>query len=243
MDEEIGKNYAVNGAVYYAKSMIASKKYEEVIAIGISGEDNDNIKISTYYVFSPSIEPKFMEHYNTLDFVQSKNSMEAFYREATVTEAEKHSILIKSREELLKHSKNLNKLMNNQNIGVDQRVVYVSGMLLSMQNILDEEGNVIDFGLVPDDLRGIQTEQSRDGVVIVKHIEEYLDRKNIPIDKKRIMLDSFKMSISLDTARDVKIELDSVVAKIMKANASINKQIFTYLYENIIKPLICQAVH
>ena len=237
MDEKSVKNYAVNGAVYYAKSMIASKKYEEVIAIGISGEDNDNIKISTYYVFSPSIEPKFMEHYNTLDFVQSKNSMEAFYREATVTEAEKHSILIKSREELLKHSKNLNKLMNNQNIGVDQRVVYVSGMLLSMQNILDEEGNVIDFGLVPDDLRGIQTEQSRDGVVIVKHIEEYLDRKNIPIDKKRIMLDSFKMSISLDTARDVKIELDPVVAKIMKANASINKQIFTYLYENIYKAI------
>ena len=70
MDEKSVKNYAVNGAIYYAKSMIASKKYTEAIAIGISGEDDDNIKISTYYVFSPSIEPKFMRNYNTLDFVQ-----------------------------------------------------------------------------------------------------------------------------------------------------------------------------
>lgn len=237
MDEKSIKNYAVNGAIYYAKSMIASKKYDEVIAIGISGEDDENVKISTYYVFSPSIEPKHMKNYNNLDFVQNSKSVEAFYKEATVTESEKHAILIKSREELLKHSKNLNKLMNNQNIGVDQRVVYVSGMLLAMQDILDEDGNIIDFGLVPEDLKGIQTEQNRDGVIIVKHIEEYLDRKNIPMDKKKIMLDSFKMSISLDTARDTKIELDPVVAKIMKYDASTNKQIFTYLYENIYKAI------
>lgn len=237
MDEKSVKNYAVNGAIYYAKSMIASKKYTEAIAIGISGEDDDNIKISTYYVFSPSIEPKFMRNYNTLDFVQSEASIEAFYKEATVTEAEKHAILIKSREELLKHSKNLNKLMNNHNIGVDQRVVYVSGMLLSMQDVFDENGNVIDYGLVPEDLKGIQTDQKRDGVVIVNHIEEYLDRKNIPMDKRKIMLDSFKMSISLDTARDAKTELDPVVANLMKSKSSINKQIFTYLYENIYKTI------
>lgn len=47
MDENSIKNYAVNGAVYYAKNMIESKKYDEVIAIGISGEDSESIKIST----------------------------------------------------------------------------------------------------------------------------------------------------------------------------------------------------
>lgn len=67
--------------------------------------------------------------------------------------------------------------MNNHNIGVDQRVVYVSGMLLSMQDIYDENGSVLDLGLTPDDLKGIQTEQKRDSIVIVKHLEEYLDQK------------------------------------------------------------------
>ena len=55
MDEKSVREFAVNGAIYYAKNMIASKKYDEVIAIGISGDNEDNIKISVYYVFSPSI--------------------------------------------------------------------------------------------------------------------------------------------------------------------------------------------
>ena len=233
MDEKAVREYAVNGAIYYAKNMIASKKYDEVIAIGISGDNEDNIKISVYYVFSPSISPKEMSDYTALDFVQNQDSFDSFYRAATVTEEERHKILVKSREEILKHAKKLNTLMNNHNIGVDQRVVYVSGMLLSMQDIFDESGNILDLGLTPDDLKGIQTEQKRDSIVIVKHLEEYLDQKKIAADKKRIMLDSFKMSISLDAARDVATENDKIVSKLLEKPSSITKQVFVYLYEYV----------
>ena len=82
-------------------------------------------------------------------------------------------------------------------------------MLLSMQDVLDENGKILDLGLVPDDLKGIQTEQKRDSIVIIKHLEEYLDQKEIASDKKQIMLDSFKMSISLDAARDAVTENDN----------------------------------
>lgn len=233
MDEKAVREYAVNGAIYYAKNMIASKKYDEVIAIGISGDNEDNIKISVYYVFSPSIPPKEMSDYSTLDFVQNQDSFDSFYKAATVTEEERHRILVKSREEILKHAKKLNTLMNNHNIGVDQRVVYVSGMLLSMQDIFDESGNILDLGLTPDDLKGIQTEQKRDSIVIVKHLEEYLDQKEIAADKKRIMLDSFKMSISLDAARDAVTENDKIVSKLLEKPSSITKQVFVYLYEYV----------
>ena len=235
MDEKAVREYAVNGAIYYAKNMIASKKYDEVIAIGVSGDNEDNIKISVYYVFSPSIPPKEMSNYTTLDFVQNQDSFDYFYKVATVTEEERHRILVRSREEILKHAKKLNTLMNNHNIGVDQRVVYVSGMLLSMQDIFDESGNILDSGLIPDDLKGIQTEQKRDSVVIVKHLEEYLDQKEIATDKKRIMLDSFKMSISLDAARDVIIENDKIVSKLLEKPSSLTKQVFVYLYEYVYK--------
>lgn len=235
MDEKAVREYAVNGAVYYAKSMIASKRYDEVIAIGISGDNEDNIRISSYYVFSPSVPPKEMPDYTTLDFVQNQASFDAFYKAATVTDEERHRILVKSREEILKHAKKLNALMNKHNIGVEQRVVYVSGMLLSMQDVLDENGEPLDMGLTPDDLKGIQTEQKRDSIIIVKHLEEYLDQKEIPEDKKRIMLDSFKMSISLDAARDAVVENDKTVAKLLKKPSSITKQIFVYLYEYVYK--------
>ncbi|MCM1125876.1 MAG: N-6 DNA methylase [Lachnospiraceae bacterium] len=232
-DDKSVSNYAVNGAVYYARSMIESKRYDEVIAIGISGESDDSIKISTYYVFSSNIKPKFMKDYNSLDFLESEESFNAFYDNAVVTEDEKHKILIKTREELIKHAKVLNKMMNNQNIGVEQRVVYVSGMLLSMQDVLDDDFSVLDGGLVPDDLQGIKTEQKRDGIIIINHLRDYLDRKNLPEDKKNIMLDSFKMSISLDAARDVPINLDKAVDGMINGQASITKQIFTYLYFNV----------
>lgn len=233
MDEKSVKNYAVNGAVYYAKNMIESKKYDEVIAVGISGEDCDSIMISTYYVFSSYIEPKYMKNYSNLNFLENNNSFDAFYRDATVTEDEKHRILIKTREELLRHAKNLNKLMNNHNIGVEQRVVYVSGMLLSMQDIINDKKEVVDFGLTPDDLRGIQTEEKRDGVIIMSHLKDYLSHKNIPNDKKMIMIDSFKMSIALDSARDIPTDVDKTVSDLIDGTASITKQIFVYLYENI----------
>jgi len=232
-DEKSIREYAVNGSLYYARNMIASKKYDEVIAVGISGDNVNNIKISTYYVFSPSFEPKAMANYSSLGFVQNKDSFAAFYNDATVTEEERHGILIKSREEILKHAKKLNTLMNNHNIGVDQRVAYVSGMLLSMQDIVDTSGVFLDAGLTPDDLKGIQTEQKRDSKIVVKHIEEYLDQKNISADKKKIMLDSFKMSISLDSARDILVDADKAVSKLLKNDSSITKQVFIYLYEYV----------
>ena len=235
MDDKSVKSFAVNGAIYYAKNMIASKKYNEVIAIGVSGDSDENIKISIYYVFSISAEPKEIKNYNNLNFLENQNTFNLFYREATVTETEKHKILIKSREDILKHAKALNKLMNNHNIGVDQRVVYVSGMLLAMQDIYDLNGNMLDKGLVPDNLKGIQTEQKRDSVIIVKHLEDYLDQKEIMISKKKIMLDSFKMAISLDSARDILTELDKTVSKLLSSQSSITKQIFVYLYENVYK--------
>jgi hypothetical protein len=236
-DDKSIREYAVNGAVYYAQSMIASRKYDEVVAIGISGESLEEIKISIYYVFSSSIEPKLMKNYNNLNFLQNKDSFESFYKDATITDEERHKILIKSRDEILKHAKKLNKLMNNFNIGVEQRVVYVSGMLLSMQDVCDSKGNVVDSGLVPENLQGIATNQRRDSVLIINHLQEYLDQKQIDPVKKEIMIGQFKNSISLDPSRDDKTAIDDYVGDLLSDKASITKQIFCYLYEYIYKAI------
>lgn len=64
--------------------------------------------------------------------------------------------------------------MHNHNITAPQRVLYVSGMLLSMQDINDNEGNIIQKGLEPHDLKGLQTDTKRDGKLIIDQIKEYL---------------------------------------------------------------------
>jgi type I restriction enzyme M protein len=233
MDEKSISNYAVNGAVYYAQNMIASGKYHEVIAIGVAGDSQDDLSIAVYYVFGISAEPKLMSSYTNFNFLENKRTFDSFYEDATLSEKEKHQILIDSQELLKKHANNLNVLMNNHNIPVDQRVVYVSGMLLAMQDVVNKKGEVQSLGLTPDDLKGDQYEEDRDGMRVVKQITKYLTTKDIPLDKRTLMLGSFREAIALDKDRDELTDLDKKVSKLINGKVSVTKQVFTYIYEYV----------
>ena len=235
------QNFAVNGAIHYAQCAIMSKKYSEVIAIGISGDNTTNVKIQVYYVFGATDETyKLVESYTTLDFLESKKSFTEFYKAATLTEEEKHKILIDSQAKLQEYAKKLNKLMHNHAITAPQRVLYVSGMLLAMQTIIID--NEEDKGLVPEDLKGKNLDNQRDGDTIVNRIENYLTLKDIPQDKKNLMMSSFK-EINKDSDRDKKIDLDTIIGKLLPDMASVNKQIFTYIYENIFLSIDSMSGH
>lgn len=69
--------------------------------------------------------------------------------------------------------------MHNHNITAPQRVLYVSGMLLAIHDILDKNGNIIQRGLIPEDLLVAKTNTKRDGILITNQIEEYLKAKQI----------------------------------------------------------------
>jgi protein-L-isoaspartate O-methyltransferase len=242
-DEKSIKDYAVNGALYYATGMIASGKYHEVIAIGIAGNSNNAIELNVYYVYGSGEHSfKLLGNVTTLDFLENQETFNAFHKDASLTDNEKHEILISSQAQLQKYAKSLNKLMHNLNITAPQRVLYVSGMLLSMQNIIDSKGNKIQDGLTPEDLKGIQTESKRDGVQITNQIKEFLTFRDIPTDKQTLMLASFG-EISKDTQRDEPIKLDKEVSKQLKDEASSNKQIFAFIYRNIFLSIDAMAGH
>lgn len=242
-DEKSVSNYAVNGALYYATGMIASGKYHEVIAIGIAGDSDDDIELQAYYVFGSGDKAhKLLDNVNTLDFLENQSTFDALYQDAILTEDEKHEILIKSRVALQKYAKSLNRLMHNHNVTAGQRVLYVSGMLLSMQDVVDEDGNKIQDGLAPEDLKGIQTNSKRDGVQIVNQINEFLTARNIPLDKQNLMLSSFS-EISKDSQRDEATALDKEVSTLINGDASTNKQIFTFIYNNIFLSIDAMAGH
>ena len=56
-------------------------------------------------------------------------------------------------------------------------------MLLAMQDVIDENGEILQGGLTPQDLKGLQTESKRDGKLITDQIKEYLLIKNIEDEK------------------------------------------------------------
>lgn len=243
-DEKSIKDYAVNGALYYATGMIASGKYRDVIAIGIAGDSDEAIELKVYYVYGSGEDSfKLLENISTLDFLENQKTFDAFYKDASLTDDEKHEILINSQAKLQRYAKSLNKLMHNHNITAPQRVLYVSGMLLSMQKVIDADGNEIQDGLVTADLKGIQTESKRDGIQIVNQIKEFLTARKIPLEKQNLMLSSFS-EISKDAQRDELEVLDKEISNLIKEEkASINKQIFTYIYHNIFLSIEAMAGH
>lgn len=230
------QKYAVNGALHYGRTIIASHKYDACVIIGIAGDSDDHVEQQVYYVFAAKGEPKRMAMYDDLHFLVTPEAFKEFLTDARLTKEEKHKILIKSQQDLFKQAKRLNKLMNNLNISVEQRVVYVSGMLLAMQEIRDyKTDQYIDDGIIPENLKGIQSDVKSDSQLIINQLDEFLKaRGNINGNKMKLMMDSFKMSINIDKDRDKLMEKDKIVANLIPEDrASATKQIFVFLYENI----------
>lgn len=146
-----------------------------------------------------------------------------------------------SKIKLQKASKTLNKLMHNLNITAPQRVLYISGMLLAMQEIQDDDGTIIS-GLKPDDLKGYRRFSKMDGQIIVDRIREYLTYKGIERVKKELMMSSFN-EIAKDQQRDIKTKVSKIVDKMFIEEATPNKQIFYYIYENIYKVIDTVNAH
>ncbi len=216
-DNSISK-FAVNGALHYAQNILRDKeKYKECIAIGIAGDDEENLLIEVYYVFASGINSHKLTNAKNLHFLENQESFNAFYKECTLTEEEKHFILIKTKADLNETAKKLNRLMHNHNITAPQRVLYVSGMLLSMQEIKGKKG-----GLKPSDLKGELTDTSRDGVLVFNQISEFLKTKNLSEEKRDLMLASFK-EISKDPQRDKETSLDKAISMLLEKNSSITK--------------------
>jgi len=78
-DEKSISAFAVNGAVWYARQMIASGKYKEVIAIGVAGDDDENVQISVYYVYGYSEDAvKSLPECQNFHFLENCNSKFVF---------------------------------------------------------------------------------------------------------------------------------------------------------------------
>lgn len=244
LDEKSISGYASNGAVAYAQTIISTDLYNEAIAIGIAGDSEDAVEIEVFYVFSTGTQPKPLEDVKSLDFLENRSTFDLLLdSKAKLTENERHQILIKSRSALQSQAKSLNKLMNNHAINVEQRVLYVSGCLLAMQDVFDGEGSLVKEGLVPASLTGTKSDTERDGKKIIANIKEFFEKVNVPADRMDLLLSTFSNAISTDTDRDELINIDKEVAKLLSGKSSLNKQVFTFLYHNVYTAIDATSGH
>lgn len=188
--------YAVNGALHYAEAVLKYSTYEEVIAIGINGyyepgNSYPTIEIGTYYLSKDNFYiPKLVDSYSDLSFLNPSYypTLKSKLDELNLTEEEIEE-KARSFEDLIESQlKQLNQLMQDDlKISAGSRVELVAGMIMAGLGVR---------GLVepldPSDLKGDRSSRNNDGEIIIRKIEDFLQEKNLPEEKKAMIVNDLK---------------------------------------------------
>lgn len=183
--------YAVNGAIHYANAIIDNtKSYKEVIAIGLNGYyEGTEIKteIGVYYVSADNFSiPKEIQKYSDLTFLLPEN-IDSFIDKVNQLNLTPEEIEAKSKEyenDIEIKLKKLNqKMQDDLKISVGSRVELITGMIMAGLGV---ENKVSPLEIV--DLKGESGEKSNDGYVIINKIESFLSERNLPQEKKHMIV-------------------------------------------------------
>lgn len=190
-DAKSTQEYAVNGAVYYAKCVLEKEPlYDSVFAIGFAGEENQ-------YVIQPYFVSR--EGYKKLDELQNfevlnEEHINEYYHVAVLGEA---SAMQKKQKELSDFSNDLHEQLRTfGKLGADNKATVVSACLLALK-----------AGLSPYDLKGEDVEGregANDGFIIYNKIKRYVNDNVIDATVRENLLLHFEpitKNIVLNTPR------------------------------------------
>lgn len=185
-------SYAVNGAVHYANALLHYTSYTEVVSIGITGYKDINgeikLEIGVYYVSKDNFgigqevdkydDLSFLKKDNFDDFIEKINNMHLSVEEIeelkTKREQEIHASLVKLNNDIYKNEKGLSE---------SDRVYLVASTIIATLGV---PGKVAP--LEKSDLKSSEEIGDRDGDIIVRKIESFLREKELPIDKKDLII-------------------------------------------------------
>ena len=180
------KDYAVNGALFYAIHLAANNSYNKVLAFGVSGNEKHH-KITPVFVNERGDYQELPDVETFISFNQA-NIDEYYLREILREETD----VEKTTAEILKDAEKLhNDLRNYGNLPTAQQPLVVSGIMLALREI--EHKNFSINSLVGDI-------RITDGQKIFDAIKSNLYRANVTPDTKRDKLLS-QFSIIKDTTK------------------------------------------
>ena len=191
------KDYAVNGAYYYAKHITCNSEFKKAFAIGVSGDDKHH-KITPLWVDD-------REGYETLPDLESFTSFSpdniwTYYTRNVLKETTNEE---KDVQQILADATELHEYLRTYGSLKDQdKPLVVSGILLAL-----DEGKEGNFDL--KSLTGDQTPGARDGDKIMHAIRTRLTRSNVGPDAKKdklmaefsVIQTSFRLNECNDTLK------------------------------------------
>lgn len=180
------KDYAVNGALFYALHLAENTSYNKVLAFGVSGNERHH-KITPIFV---NERGDYQELSDVETFISFNNAnIDEYYVKEILQE---ETDVEKTTTEILKDAEKLhNDLRNYGNLTTEQKPLVVSGIMLALREI--EHRNFSIDSLIGD-------ARITDGQKIYDAIKSNLYRANVTPDTKRDKLLS-QFSVIKDTTK------------------------------------------
>lgn len=190
-------SYAVNGAVHYANALLHYTDYEDIISIGVTGykDESGNLQheIGVYYVSGKNYGyGQEVSKYTDLSFLKKENfdSFIEKVKSLNLTEEEKTKSIEKREQEISSSLVKLNNdiYKNESGLGESARIYLVAASIIANLGIKGE--NAVR-PLEKSDLKSSAEKGERDGDIMLRKINRFLTVKNVPEDKKNLIIQSF----------------------------------------------------
>lgn len=216
-------SYAVNGAVHYANALLHYTSYTEVIAIGVTGHKdiNGNIihQIGVYYVskYNFGIGQKVAD-YTDLSFLKKEHFSEFIekVRQLSLPQEEIEKLKERREQEITASLVKLNNdiFKNEKGLSENDRVYLVAASI--MATLGDTQNKV--YPLTKAELKSSEERNNTDGDIMLRKIEAFLDAKNLPKDKKDLIIRTLQNTLTTDNINkptDGESQLKRVFIKIV----------------------------
>jgi len=200
-------SFAVNGAVHYANAILHHTSYTDIIAIGMTGYKDSSEKIQyeigVYYVSKSNfgVGQKVGE-FSDFSFLAPKN-FDAFIEKVKTLSLSQEEIdkLKEQREKEIDTSLvklNNDIYQNEKGLGENDRVYLVAASIIATLGI---PGKVTP--LEKSDLKSSTETGNTDGEIVVRKIKAFLDAKEIPIEKKDLILRTLQNTLLTENINKV----------------------------------------
>lgn len=215
-------SFAVNGAVHYANALLHHTSYTDIIAIGMTGYKDEtgkiHHKIGVYYVSKSNLGAgQKIGDYTDFSFLAPKNFNTFIETIKTLQLSQEELDKLKEQREreidqsLVKLNNDI--YQNEKGLGENDRVYLVAASIIATLGI---PGKVAP--LEKSDLKSSTEKSYRDGDLMIKKIESFLSHKELPDEKRQLIVRTLSNTLlteNINKVQDGESQLKRVFTKIV----------------------------
>lgn len=200
-------SYAVNGAVHYANALLHYTSYTEIIAIGMTGYKDDagklQYEIGVYYVSKSNFGVgQKVDDYTDFSFLK-KGNFDQFIekvKQLQLTPEEIEKLRERREQEINTSLVKLNNdiYQNEKGLSERDRVYLVAASIIATLGV---PGKVA--ALEKAELKSSTEDGNRDGDIILRKIKAFLNEKNLPREKRDLIVRTLQNTLTTDNINKV----------------------------------------